>query len=127
MNELSRDDFAKGVNDAIRALRAVYSGVRTMLDELANALAAEPAPLYDLGVRARPVTSRLNPDEKILRTWEGRFFGDEQTDGEDEADDDEAGDEEEGNGETRGRKYVDPQCRTAACVRQGCFVPPWVR
>jgi hypothetical protein len=106
MSELSRADFAKGVNDAIRALRAVYSGVRTMLDELADELEAEPAPLYDLGVRARPITSRLNPDEKILRTWEGRFFGDEATDGEDEPDDDEGAEEEEGDDEPRGRKHV---------------------
>lgn len=40
MADLTRADFAKAVNDAIRALRAVYSGVRIMLDELGLALGA---------------------------------------------------------------------------------------
>lgn len=74
MTELTRADFAKGVNDAIRALRAVYSGVRTMLDELAVALEDAPCALYDLGVRARPVTSRANPDEKSCEPGRAAFM-----------------------------------------------------
>lgn len=106
MTELNRADFAKGVNDAIRALRAVYSGVRTMLDELADALQDEPAALYDLGVRARPVTSRANPDEKILRTWEGRFYAEEPSEADADADEDDAGDDEDNEEDSPGKKYV---------------------
>lgn len=106
MSELSRADFAKGVNDAIRALRAVYSGVRTMLGELADALEAEPSPLYDLGVRARPIASRLTPDEKILRTWEGRFFVEDVPEADDDTDDEEGADDEDADDEPRGKKHV---------------------
>src|SRR5687767_2657104 len=75
MADLDRETFAKGVNDAIRALRAVYMGVRTMLDELSGTLERGPAPsLYDLGVRLSSGTSRANPDERILRSWMGRIF-----------------------------------------------------
>jgi hypothetical protein len=106
MTELNRADFAKGVNDAIRALRAVYSGVRTMLDEVADALEDEPAALYDIGVRARPVTSRANPDEKMLRTWEGRFYAEEPGDADAEFDDDDGADDEDNEDEFPGKKEL---------------------
>lgn len=70
------------MSDAIRAIRGVYSGVRAMLAELAGILEQSPAPaLFDLGVRPRPDVRR-SPDEKILRSWEGRFYSDEPIGGE---------------------------------------------
>ena len=116
MADLSRSDFARGVNEAIRALRAVYAGVRTMLDELKDALQDGSAPLYDLGVRARPSAGRTNPDEKILRTWEGRFYAAE-ADVEESDDDDSRDDDDED--ERADRKCVslsDGQCLAFAKV-----------
>jgi hypothetical protein len=101
-------EFARGINDAIRALRAVYGGVRTMLTELGDELERPPSPLYDLGVRVKPVTTRINPDERFLRTWEGRFYVMESVDGDDddERDEDDELDDEEVDGERSQKRAV---------------------
>ncbi len=91
MTELDRETFARGVSDAIRALRAVYAGVRAMLEEFSETIRQDPQPLlYDLGVRPASRTSKAHPDEKILRSWMGRFYQGTPTDTEpdDEGDDD---------------------------------------
>jgi hypothetical protein len=94
MAELDRVAFARGVNDAIRALRGVYGGVRTMFDELRGAVEETDPPLFDLRIRARP-GSRKNADEKILRTWEGRFYTADAAESDVDSDDEEAEDAEE--------------------------------
>lgn len=94
MTELDRTTFAKGVNDAIKALRAVYGGVRLMFDDLRNALESEPAPvLKDIRIRVFPRVGRGNADEKTLRSWMGRLYtdpdlvgGHEEDGGEEDAD-----------------------------------------
>lgn len=95
------------MNDAIRALRAVYGGVRTMLDELASALAEQPEPvLYDQRVKARPVTSRTNPDERFLRTWEGRFYAADQPEADADADEDDANDDKDIDDDSPKKRFV---------------------
>jgi hypothetical protein len=74
MTELNADDFARGINDAIRALRSIYRGVRTMLDELSAELEVGVNPLYRLPVSVQSSTKKTNPDEKFLRTWIGRLY-----------------------------------------------------
>jgi hypothetical protein len=107
MNELDRAGFSSGVNDAIRALRGLYGGVRTMLHELAGALAEQPEPvLYDQRVKARPVTSRTNPDERFLRTWEGRFYAADQPEADAEADEDDANEDEDIDDDSPKKKFV---------------------
>lgn len=77
MTEIDRATFARGVNDAIKALRAVYGGVRLMFDDLRNALESEPEPvLKDIRIRVFPRVGRANADEKTLRSWMGRLYTD---------------------------------------------------
>ena len=74
MTELNADGFARGINDAIRALRSIYRGVRTMLTELSAELEEGADPLYRLPVSVQSSTNRTNPDDKFLRTWIGRLY-----------------------------------------------------
>lgn len=106
MADVDASDFALGVNAAIRALRGIYGGVRTMLSELAIELEQTPGALYDLRVRPKPVTTRINPDERFLRSWEGRFYSAEPTDDERDDDDEDANDDEDADDEGRGRRNV---------------------
>lgn len=99
--ELSSKDFAR----TIRALRLVYSGVRTMLAELADELKQPPNPLYDLGVRVRPITTRINPDERFLRTWEARLYSPTEL-ADDDEEEDEENDDEDGDDERRDKRDV---------------------
>ncbi len=90
MTELDAKTFAVGVHDAIRAARNVYGAVRQMREEIKVALEQPPTPpLFDLGIRAE-ASNRHHPEEKILRSWEGRFYGDNpaEADGEPEDEDD---------------------------------------
>jgi hypothetical protein len=68
-----------------------------MLAELTDELKREPDPLYDHGVRVRPITTKTDPDERYLRTWEGRIYVSAPDDDDDEPEDEPA--EEEGDDE----------------------------
>ena len=46
------------------------------------------------------------PDEKILRTWEGRFYAEEPSEGDAEPDEDDAPDDEDNEEDSPGKKYV---------------------
>lgn len=105
MADIDRQAFAVGVNEAIGALRALYGGVRTLFDELKMSLKDGPNPLHDFDVRIKPLATRLNPDERFLRTWEGRFYS-VQEPPEDDGEEDEGGDDDDVDEEPRKRKFV---------------------
>jgi hypothetical protein len=103
MTDTDRAAFAKGVNEAIKALRAVYGGVRVMLEELETALESEPAPLASMRVRAIPPLRKDKAEEKTLRSWMGRLFTDPGMTGDDdeEVSDADTDDEAAGKSSTR--------------------------
>lgn len=91
MTELDAKTFAQGVHDSIQAVRNIYGAVRQLRDEMRTALEHAPEPLlYDLRIRAE-ASIYHHPEEKILHSWEGRFYSDNpaQAGGEPEDDEDE--------------------------------------
>ena len=75
MTETDRAAFARGVSEAIKALRTVYRRIHVMFDELELALTSAPAPqLSDLGIRAFPRNRRGDDGERTLRSWMGRLY-----------------------------------------------------
>ncbi|MFN2511724.1 MAG: hypothetical protein ABR568_09810 [Pyrinomonadaceae bacterium] len=104
--ELGVDEFAKGVNDAIRAVRALYGGVRSMLDELTAQLQEPPQELSRLRVPVQPlVKPNSPPDEKFLRSWIGRLYTFER-DG-DETDDKDIDYDEDPGDAPSGKKQIE--------------------
>jgi len=94
-DELTPEEFARGVNEAIRALRAVYGGVRALLAELGDELKRRSPPLYDVGARVKPVTTNESPDERFLRTWEGRIYSAARQDEDDDDQEQDGGEDED--------------------------------
>ena len=105
MTELDARTFAQGVRDSIRAARNIYGAVRQVREEIRVVLEQSPAPLlYDLRIRAEASNYR-HPEEKILHSWEGRFYSDNPAlaGGEPEDDDDDAEGEPEEEEAPKGR------------------------
>ncbi len=103
--ELSADDFAKGVNDAIRIVRTLYGEVRSMLDDLTAKLQEPPEQLSRLRVPVQSVVKPNSPpDEKFLRNWIGRLYTFERVDDDETEDDGVDYDEDSGDGSGKNKQ-----------------------
>ncbi len=103
--ELSADDFAKGINDAIRTVRVLYGEVRSMLDELTAELQKPPEQLSRLRVPVQSVVKPNSPpDEKFLRSWIGRLYTFEHIHDDETEDDGVEDDEDSDDGRAKNKQ-----------------------